>query len=175
MPHYSETGVYANGDQQFGFIIYGLWPGSNTPITHVDLAAVGLVRALTHDYILVGEDWDILLTECAFLEEADYWASVEAFEQCEDAFIKRGAYVAWIGSEGLLYADPPALFSAEEMPDGVIAAKTRSGLSFNGTTANGFVPLSAREMKTLQDVAKTAYAASTKTGEVVAPDMPRCE
>jgi hypothetical protein len=79
------------------------------------------------DWLLHGERWEILMWEI----QVDRWPDPRAWKgvvkETLGRLIEAKAVVAWLGSEGGPFADPPDLFMPEHMTGGVLAALTDSG------------------------------------------------
>ncbi|MGW2092864.1 hypothetical protein [Promicromonospora sukumoe] len=151
------TSVFIDGDEMLGLILYGLWAGASPPINASDLPELDPLGTSVRPFQLVGEGWSIRGLDVGFAAETSYRAAVEGWDGLLDTFLDRGASLAWLGSEGLPFADPPDLFTTEWMEDGVLAARSAEGLSFSGATPEGFVPLSNAQMGQLESVARATY------------------
>ncbi|SFR84644.1 hypothetical protein SAMN05428970_3031 [Agromyces sp. CF514] len=155
------TSVFVDGAEQFGFILYGLWPESVTPDGTMGLEGLAMHTTDLRYFRLSGDSWEILCVECAFDEEHVYRATLAEIDRWLQALLSAGARVAWLGSEGLPFADPPNLFTSEWMEGGVLAARTSTGVSISGVKSDEFAPLSNEEMRQLEEEAAATYLAGS--------------
>lgn len=150
------TSVFVDGVEKLGFILYGLWPVASR-VGEPDFEDLASDAVAIRGFHLVGESWDIVGVECGFEDDSLYRGAVSNIEPWFDVLLACGAHVAWLGSEGLPFADPPDLFTTEWMEGGVLAAKTSDGRMVTGISSEGFTPLSGGEMTALEQVARVAY------------------
>lgn len=153
------TSVFIDGEERTGYILYGLWPEASAPSEQLDAQALGVGAAMARPFRLVGDGWNILGVDCAFASDAEYRDALDRIESQLDAIIAAGARVAWLGSEGLPFADPPDLFTLDWMEGGVLAARTRESDLMSGIEADGFTPLSEHQMRILEQAAHRTYGA----------------
>lgn len=150
------TSVFVNGEEKLGFILYGIWPKSLSAQPPA-VPVVEVPGAEFRTFVLYGDSWYIIGIELGFDDGAQYRSAVDGVETLLRTVLANGAQVSWIGSEGLPFADPPDLFTAEEMEGGVLAARTVDGTSFSGIMSGGFTPLTNEQMATLERSARGVY------------------
>lgn len=153
------TSVFVDGEERTGYILYGLWSEAAAPCEQLDARALRVGAAIARPFRLVGDGWNVLGVDCAFVSDLDYREALDRLEGQMDAIIAAGARVAWMGSEGLPFADPPDLFTVEWMEGGVLAGRTREGDLMSGIEAEGFEPLSEQQMRVLEQAARETYGA----------------
>lgn len=153
------TSVFVGGEERTGYILYGLWSEASAPSEQLDAGALGVGAAIARPFRLVGDGWNILGVDCAFAGDPEYREALDRIESQLDAIIATGARVAWMGSEGLPFADPPDLFTLEWMEGGVLAGRSRDGDLMSGIRTDGFVPLSEQQMRILEEAARKTYGA----------------
>jgi hypothetical protein len=153
-----RTSVFIDGTEVLGFIVYGLWSGVLEPAMRIDYEALCLTGATIHPFRLIGDGWTILGCDIGFHSPDAYSGALSRTEALFDCILSLGAHVAWMGYEGLPFADPPRLFTDEWMEGGVLAGKTRDGVFRSGIDATtGHSPLNARQMSDLEEVARFSY------------------
>jgi hypothetical protein len=123
-----SLGIFWQGDEVDGFTFYGYWvqPGVRQPQIKFDAWPNVQTKASN----LVGDRWTVWLWDVrmhAWPQESA-WRSLVM--DLLDQVLRGGAVVAWCGIEGA-FADPPSLFTAQAMSDGVWAARTIHGDTFN--------------------------------------------
>ena len=132
---FPPTSVFVDGDERPGVIAYGIWPaGAGADLPSDVLLGGGVPRA----FRLWGPGWVILGFDIAYPTPEDLREALPLIEECLELCLRRGAHVAWLGSEGLPFADPPHLFDPEWMEGGVLLAKTVHGATLEpgpGATA----------------------------------------
>jgi hypothetical protein len=152
------TSVFIDGAEVQGFILYGLWPGdlhSTISIGELDLRMEG---ATLRSFRLFGDGWTILMWDVGFDTSNAYLQALSGPEFLLDYILGLGARVAWLGAEGLPFADPPDLFTAEWMEGSVLAGKTRGGDFLSGIDlVAGHTPLDRTQMRHLEAAAKSTY------------------
>jgi hypothetical protein len=150
------SSVFVDGTEMLGFIVYGLWRGGSVTAASAGLQA-GLHRGgagTAHAFRLFGDGWTVLGWDLGFEDADEYRTALTQVETLLDHALGAGACVAWMGYEGLPFADPPDLFTVEWMEGGVIAAKTAGGELLSGVDATGPLrPLSPGQLAGLQAVA----------------------
>lgn len=156
----SETSVFVDGVEMSGFILYGLWAGTAPSATAIELKELRRTTTSLRALKLTGDRWQILMFEAAFSEDATYRTAAMEHSRWLQEILRDGAQVAWLGSAGLPFADPPELFTAEWMEGGVLAAQTLGGALYNGVDREGFTPLSNAQMRVLEAVAQEAIKGS---------------
>lgn len=153
------TSVFVDGEERTGYILYALWPEGSAPSEQLDTRALGVGAAIARPFRLAGDGWNVLGVDCAFASDPEYRNALDRIESQLDAIIEAGARVAWMGSEGLRFADPPDLFTLEWMEGGVLAGRTRESDLMSGIEAEGFMPLSEHQMRVLEQAARKTYGA----------------
>ena len=118
--------IFVEGDEVPGLIVYGLFlPGSDRQVEFP--SSVWISRPVPCEFRLFGDGWEVLMWEVPI----DIWPTGErwraAIRSTLKAMIERGGRVAWIGSEGGPFCDPPKLFSPDCMSGGVLAWMTDVG------------------------------------------------
>ena len=148
------TSVFVDGEELLGFIIYGLWRDASAPVGRIELGPIeeGSLRAKR--FMLYGDGWEICLYEVSFDRPEHYWQAVTGIEEALERMLQAGARAAWLGSEGLPFADPPDLFKPEWMEGGVLLARTAGGARFGRVDRVGFEPLTNAEMERLDLAAR---------------------
>lgn len=117
--------IVVDGDEVPGFLVYGLGPRHRFPEdARLDLAP-GLGEG--EFYLQTGQQWEVLIRGVSI----DLWPSPDAWttaiERCLRQMLNLGAVVAWIGAEGLPFADTPDLFDEGQMAGGVLAWASADG------------------------------------------------
>ncbi|MFE6506297.1 hypothetical protein ACFVDI_01795 [Nocardioides sp. NPDC057767] len=151
--------MFVDGEERTGYILYGLWPEASAPSEQLDEQVLGVGAEVARPFRLFGEGWNILGIDCAFADDLQYRQALDRIEGQLDAIIAAGARVAWMGSEGLPFADPPDLFTQEWMEDGVLVGKTRESDLMSGIAPEGFMPLADHQMRVLEQAARRTYDA----------------
>lgn len=121
----NQLRIFFQGDEVPGFIVYGLAP-RDTFVDGVQLRLAPAVEQVRQN-LLHGEWWAIQLCEVAISEWPSQQRWPKLLEQSLREMVDKGAKLAWIGAEGLPFADPPWLFSAEAMSGGVLAWMASDG------------------------------------------------
>ncbi len=152
------TSVFVDGEEREGFILYGLWGSAVPPVDPIQLGSAPGDTCEVRRFVLFGEGWRICLFEFSFRELEEYWRAVEGVDGALRELVGSGAQVAWLGSEGLPFADPPDLFTAEWMEGGVLLALTADGQQLGRVGRAGFEPLANAEMGRLEVIARALEA-----------------
>lgn len=162
------TSVFIEGDEMLGFILYGLWL---TPSAYSSMPRYEAQGATVRTSRLEGDCWTIGILEVGFETGDHYWAAIGELDGVLDAILKNGAEVAWLGSEGLPFADPPDLFTVEWMEGGVLAARSADGVSLSGIASGGFTPLSNAQMGALERIARAVCGPSVDGADCPLPTL----
>ena len=153
-----RSSVFIDGTEVLGFIVYGLWSGDLASTTEVNDESLPVQDATLRPFRLFGDGWTILGYDVGFHGLAAYQSAISKAEILLDSILDLGAHVAWMGYEGLPFADPPDLFTSEWMEGGVLAGKTRDGIFRSGIdTTSGHFPLDLHQMSCLESAAASCY------------------
>jgi hypothetical protein len=126
LPARETLTIVANGEIHAGVIAYGLRSAAtrvraNFPF-HAWPEEISLNEGSLH-----GQAWEVLLWEIQIDRWPERHAWKDAIKETLADLVDAGAVVAWLGSEGHPYVDPPDLFKPEHMTGGVLAALTKAG------------------------------------------------
>lgn len=120
--------VFDQGEEVDGFILYALVdpkvqpPASPDFPVDLDWTARGF-KLHGNGWAVYG--WDVVVHA---------WPSPDRFDEAASSLLSslvdQGSSVAWIGTEGAPFADPPNLFSPSWMSGGVLRATTSDGQAF---------------------------------------------
>lgn len=120
--------VFDDGEEVAGFILYTLLDAD-----HPQPAPIAIPAGLdwsTRGFILEGDAWTVYGWDVV----VHAWPDPERFDLAISELLQeavdQGAVVAWIGTEGNPFADPPHLFSPKWMRGSVITAKTSDRRTF---------------------------------------------
>ena len=115
------------GEEHAGLIIYGL--ASPGTIDRDPPRGLWVEGQPVEVFTLVGQRWEVVLWELAL----DHWPTGtlwrDRLTKTLRTMISHGATVAWVGAEGVPFADPPDLFDPEHMTGGVLDWLTIDGTS----------------------------------------------
>lgn len=143
--------IFWNGDELRGITAYGYWRGdaAQHPPFPLDLWPAG---AECKPGSLHGPGWRVLLWDV----RVPVWPAAEAWERVLEgtlqALCAAGARVAWCGVEGC-FADPPGLFSPEDMSGGVWAALVPGrGFRCSAKLGGTYRALTDRELVELREL-----------------------
>jgi len=114
VPAKEQLTVFVEGEELSGFIIYGL--GSPGAIDRDVPPAIWEDLQLVGSHTLVGQHWEVVLWEVPLSQWPTGPEWQRTLSECLRAMIARGAKVAWVGAEGIPYADPPDLAVAVRVP-----------------------------------------------------------
>lgn len=154
------TSVFIDGTEELGFILYGLWTGVVESTMRLDGGELDLGDGLFRPFRLFGDGWTILGCDVGFRNPNAYRLGMAHVERVFDRILLKGASVAWMGYEGLPFADPPELFTIEWMEGGVVAAKGCDGVFLSGLDPlGGHAVLGSLEMGHLERLARSSYGA----------------
>lgn len=127
MPGLARTNltIFAEGQEVPGVIIYGLGPPGAIKVEPSTLEWTA--RRTTSLGQLSGPGWQVVLWEVRLTPWPAGREWDELLETTLVSMLDAGAAIAWVGAEGLPFADPPDLFAAEHMHGGVLAWRTPDG------------------------------------------------
>lgn len=124
-PAREQLTVFIDGTERAGLIVYALRSAGSHP--DIEFATDVWPESELRSFRLHGDAWEILRWDVAL----DRWPRGRLWPEILRLTLQRlvegGAVVAWVGAEGLPFADPPDLFSAELMTGSVLAALTSAG------------------------------------------------
>jgi hypothetical protein len=127
MPCVARTNltIFMEGQESPGVIVYGLGaPGS---IKVEPSAYEWAARRTTSVGQLSGHNWQVVLWEVRLVPWPNGSAWDEVLERTLDSMLDAGATIAWVGAEGIPFADPPDLFTPEHMHGGVLVWRSTDG------------------------------------------------
>lgn len=118
--------VLCNGEEVPGFIAYGLigpgqWRERELSVNHWPDGTQA------QPWVLHGDSWEVRLWDVSLpaFPPGEQWR--KAVYETLAQIIAGGCTIAWIGSEGLSFTDPPSLLLPEEMSGSVLASLTSAG------------------------------------------------
>ena len=123
-----SLGIFWQGNEVDGFTFYGYWAIPGVPEPQIDFDA--WPNTQTKASKLVGDRWTVWLWDVRVQVWPDAAVWRDAVMGLLEQVLSGGAAVAWCGIEGA-FADPPSLFTPEAMSEGVWAARTSHGDTFN--------------------------------------------
>jgi hypothetical protein len=145
--------VFVDGEEVPGFIVYGLAPLGHLA-THVELRFPPGLQQVGH-YRLTGQRWEVQLCEVHVSTWPVSAAWAEALRASLGQMRTQGAVLAWIGAEGLPYADPPDLFSAEFMHGGVLVWTGPGGATGGSLELDGpLQPVGDEELARIRSIGR---------------------
>lgn len=144
--------IFADGQESPGVIIYGLGaPGS---IKVEPSAYEWTARRTTSVGQLSGPNWQVVLWEVRLAPWPHESEWDEVLERTLDSMLDAGATVAWVGAEGMPFADPPDLFAPEYMHGGVLVWRTADGGGGQLDPDRPLCPVPDEELKKLRAEAR---------------------
>lgn len=158
-----SLGVFWNGEEVDGLLVYGLWRGEVTepPRITFDDWPPGTEAKVRR---LFGADWTIWLWEVRIVQWPSSAAWAELVRSLLTQIVGAGAIVGWAGLEGM-FVEPPGLFARDEMSGGVWAAMLSSGKQFGIPGLDEpFQPLDDHALGELRS-ALPSSAFSNRTGQ----------